>query len=282
MSFCIFNQQRHRADVTQNTTTSPMLLRKLQPKRRQTKTTMRIYQTLLALALIHLIACNSNNNSTTKLNEFDTTVSPTDIKPSSIPISKDTLTKLQNKNSVTVGPLTLKFGKFSQAKEFIFDRYPTYSGTEWRLYTAERGNKYLIANVDITSTDKDPNLPCIFLYKFDNGSLSYVGTFDFKLYRWEDYATYLGNYHDNHNDFKYQSTVKFSIGYQEEETTLNGSPLFVLVKKENTIYRTEERFDNPPVSYSSSPCSLTGYTSLDTKSLGDFEVVAILNKDKLK
>jgi len=30
MSFCIFNQQRHRADGTQNTATSPMLQRWLQ------------------------------------------------------------------------------------------------------------------------------------------------------------------------------------------------------------------------------------------------------------
>lgn len=243
---------------------------------------MRILQTTIIATLILLISCTGNNSSTTKTNQFDTTVSMSNIKPSSIPISKDTLAKYQPKNSVTVGPLTLKFGKFSQSKEFIFDRYPTYSGTEWRLYTAERGNKYLISNVDITSSDKDPNLPCIFLYKFDNGSLNYVGTFDYKLYHWEDYATYLGNYHDNHNDFKYQSTVKFSIGYQEEETTLTSSALLVLVKKQNTIYRSEDRFGNPPVNYSSSDCSTTGYNSLDNELFKDFEVIAILNKDKIK
>ena len=53
MSFCIFNQQRHRADGTQNTATSPMLQR--------TKFTMRRL-TFIFLIFLCGISCNHTKN----------------------------------------------------------------------------------------------------------------------------------------------------------------------------------------------------------------------------
>ncbi len=244
---------------------------------------MKLLNTIAVISvLIIFSSCTSNSNSNISISELDSAANKSYTKSEQPNIPKDSLLKLSGKSKVSVGPLAIQFEKFAQSKQFIFDRYPTYSGTEWRLYTAERGNKYLTSNIEITSSEKEPLLPCIFLYKYDNGSLIYVGTFDYKLYHWEDYATYLGNYHDNHNDFKYQTTVKFSIGFQVDEKMLMSSTLLVLLKKQNSIERSEDRFENPPVQYSASNCITPDYNSLNSDFLKDFEVVALINKDKIK
>ena len=64
----------------------------------------------------------------------------------------NSLLKLPVKNTIVVGPLTMTFGKFSQAKEFEFERYPGES----QARNAIRGKKYMTANVDIGSKDKKP------------------------------------------------------------------------------------------------------------------------------
>ena len=93
--------------------------------------------------------------------------------------------------------------------------------------------------------------------------MSLEGTFRTEFNRWEDYATYLGNYHDSHNDFAKVNSVKFKLGLQVSDEKLN-KPYAIVLMKENVLARHYERFDNPPVSYVGS----ADYPS--TLSLSDF------------
>ena len=74
------------------------------------------------------------------------------------------------------------------------------------------------------------------------------GTFMTKFARWSDYGSYLGNYHDNINDFAKTSSVRFKLGCEVSEDVVR-KPYALVLKKENTLTRNTEKFENPPVSY---------------------------------
>lgn len=132
----------------------------------------------------------------------------------------------------------------SIGKTFTFD----YRSDEWTYREADRGTKYISAAMSVTSTDHDPNLPQLAVYKIEGGDMVYVGSFDTEFARWEDYGTYLGNYHDSRNDFAKVSTVKFKVGVQISDDVLS-KPYAIVVKSENGLTSTYDRFKNPPKSY---------------------------------
>jgi hypothetical protein len=68
MSFCIFNQQRHQADVTQNTATSPMLQRYMPFKMTLAR------NSTLTLLLCTLFACNQTSKQSDNSKKIDTIV----------------------------------------------------------------------------------------------------------------------------------------------------------------------------------------------------------------
>lgn len=134
--------------------------------------------------------------------------------------------------------------KMSISKTFVFDAY----GDQWFYRDADRGTKFVTSAMSVTSTAKDPRLPQLAVYKVDGDKLTYVSVLETQFARWEDYGSYLGNYHDSGNDFQKVSTVRFKVGVQVEDEILSG-PFAVVVKKENALVRTTDRFANPPVSY---------------------------------
>ena len=138
----------------------------------------------------------------------------------------------------------ITLSKMSISKTFVFDAY----GDQWFYRDADRGTKFVTSAMSVTSTAKDPRLPQLAVYKVDGDKLTYVSVLETQFARWEDYGSYLGNYHDSGNDFQKVSTVRFKVGVQVEDEILAG-PFAVVVKKENALVRTTDRFANPPVSY---------------------------------
>jgi hypothetical protein len=104
---------------------------------------------------------------------------------------------LKESTSVVIDDITLKFNTVNTGQRWIFDRY----GREWRYIGAERGEIFVLSNVSILSENKDPKLPPISIYKISEGSLSLIGTMNYRFSKWEDYASYLGNDADYGNDF---------------------------------------------------------------------------------
>lgn len=168
---------------------------------------------------------------------------------------------------------TVELSSISVGNTFTFDSY----GDSYFYRTADRGNKYITAVMKITSKDKDPELPQLAIYSISGDIMSKAGNFDIEFARWEDYGTYLGNSHDDGNDFAKTSSVRFKIGEEVSEDIVKG-PYALIMKKENGLIRYYDRFKNPPVSY-------TGYVSYPstlkledfTKERSEFILVKIAN-----
>lgn len=183
---------------------------------------------------------------------------------------------LKEVSTVEVFYNKITVGQFSTAQTFTFDAY----GDSWHLFTADRGNKYISARITITSTDKDPKLPVFYAYRISEDKLICEGSFRLRFARWEDYATYLGNYNDNSNDFSKTATIPFKIGIEVSDEVAS-SPLVIICRKQNCMTRDYDRFANPPVSYSiGSGCTYDATLTLDDLKKG-YAVVKILNKNKL-
>jgi hypothetical protein len=183
---------------------------------------------------------------------------------------------LTETSTVSAGNVTLKFNSVSTGGNFAFDRYDN----RWSYRDAERGEVYVLANISVTSKIKEPELPPMSVYKNENGSLSLIGTLEYKFYRWEDYSSYLGNDADYGNDFAHTATIKFSCGLSISKEDIENNVVFVVVKKENCFLRSTERFANPPVSYISSGCNMKSTLKVEDFDK-DYVLVKIFNKNKL-
>ena len=183
---------------------------------------------------------------------------------------------LKENTSVNAGSVTVRFNSINTGQQWVFDNY----GDEWRYRSAERGEKYVLSKVSISSDNKDPELPPIGVYRMTNGALSLIGTMSYEFSRWDDYSSYLGNDHDFKNDFAHTKTISFSLGLSVSNESINNEAVFVVVKKENCFYRSTDRFGNPPVSYKSSGCNLKSTLTVDDFDK-DYVVVKIFNKNKI-
>ena len=170
---------------------------------------------------------------------------------------------LKPKTKVTIGYNTVTFGSFKVGTKFIHDVYPTYTGSSWYEHTADRGNKYISCDMDVTSTSKEPDIPTLAFYEIQGDKLVKKGDFWIQMGRWRDYGTYLGNENDLGNDFSKVSTVKFKLGLELQDATFS-KPYIIVLRKANTQSRHYNRYDNPPISYSGS----AGYPS--TLNIDDF------------
>jgi hypothetical protein len=151
---------------------------------------------------------------------------------------------ITQKSTFKIDYNTVALSSISIGKTFTFD----YRSDEWTYREADRGTKYISAAMSVTSTDHDPNLPQLAIYKIEGGEMIYVESFDTEYARWEDYGTYLGNYHDSRNDFAKVSTVKFKVGVQISDGVLS-KPYAIVVKSENGLTSSYDRYKNPPKSY---------------------------------
>lgn len=182
---------------------------------------------------------------------------------------------LKTQLKVNINYNTVTFSGISVGNKFIHDVYPTYTGSEWREHTADRGNKYITAAMDVTSTSKNPDIPTLAFYSIHGSNLSLEGTFRVDMARWSDYGTYLGNEPDLRNDFSKVSTVKFKLGCELSEDVFS-KPYIVVLKKANTQIRNEERMRNPPIYYfgdAGYPQSL----NIDDFNDGNFVAIKIAN-----
>ena len=167
-------------------------------------------------------------------------------------------------------------GAFSIAKTFTFDAYDD----RYFYSTADRGNKYISARISITSKEHDPKLPVFYVYRIVGDKLEYENNFTLRFARWEDYATYLGNYNDNSNDFSKTSTIPFKIGVEVSDK-IASEPLVILCKRQNCMIRNYDRFSNPPVSYSlGGGCTYDTALTIEDLKKG-YSVVGVLNRNKL-
>jgi hypothetical protein len=89
----------------------------------------------------------------------------------------------------------------------------------------------------------------------------------FEFVRWSSYATFLGNYHDDGNDFAHTASIKFSMGLQVDNGAIS-KPLYIVASSIGCANRSSNRFGNPPVSYYTYDCDKAAPSVLHA---GDFK-----------
>ncbi len=165
------------------------------------------------------------------------------------------------------------FSNVSIGNTFIHDSYDD----RYFYNTADRGNVFVTATMSVTSTSKDPKIPTLAVYSIVGNTMKLEETMLIEFARWKDYGTYLGNYHDNGNDFSKTSTVKFKLG-TEVSKDVTKTAYAVVLKKNNCMTREYDRFNNPPISYSGSS-NYPSTLKLDdfTREDSEYAVIKIAN-----
>lgn len=179
-------------------------------------------------------------------------------------------------NNIEFDKMVVKFNSITPQSKWIFDNY----GNGYKYLESKRGERFITAQVTISSEDIKPLLPPIAVYKLVNNNLALIGTADYEFSKWENYSTYLGNHHDTKNDFEYTKSISFSIGYAMNSDVLSNEIIFLVIKKEGCFTRVSKRLNNPPVYYSSVDCNLKMFLTLDDFEK-DYELIKIFNKSKM-
>lgn len=151
---------------------------------------------------------------------------------------------IAEQTTIKIGYNTVTFSNITIGKNYIHDSYDD----RYFYNDADRGSKYISVLMAVKSEDHDPNIPQLATYSIIGDKMHLVGCFRTEFNRWEDYGTYLGNYHDSHNDFAKVNTVKFKLGLQMSDEKLS-KPYAIVLMKKNALVRRYEQFRNPPVYY---------------------------------
>lgn len=154
------------------------------------------------------------------------------------------LKALKVNSTITGDEATITLSSVTQAGRWISDAHDS----QYHYRDAEKGSAFIIARVKAASTNKDPSLPGVALYRSEGAVLRKVASFGYEFVRWKDYGSYLGNYSDYGNDFAHTNAIPMTIGADAEVANLK-RPLFLVATKEGCYKRDYERFRNPPVSY---------------------------------
>ncbi|MBK6592769.1 MAG: hypothetical protein IPG23_08495 [Burkholderiales bacterium] len=163
-------------------------------------------------------------------------------------------------------------------KQFVFDRY----GDRYHFLNADRDHKFVVIGLSATAEKGvgDPELPGFALYWADGKQLRKIDNFDLRFARWEDYATYLGNYGDSRNDFAKTATVPFAIGAHGSDERLANRPLYVVATTHGCQKRQYKRFHQPPEYYVAECADLAETLSLASFSTGQGKLTLVRRIDK--
>lgn len=148
--------------------------------------------------------------------------------------------------------------------QWSFNNY----GNQYEYRSAERGSRYITAKVIYSSKNKDPRLIPLIVYASNGGELKLLGVMGFEFVQWEEYATFLGNYHDNGNDFAHTARIRFSMGLQVPSENIS-KPLYIVASSIGCAERHSDRFGNPPVSYMTYSCDTAAPKTLNVNDFKD-------------
>ncbi|WP_455922661.1 hypothetical protein [Pseudomonas putida] len=143
-----------------------------------------------------------------------------------------------------------------------------HHGDEYEYRSAERGSRYVTASVTYSSKSKDPKLAPLVVYASNGGELKRIGVMGFEFVSWSSYATFLGNYHDDANDFAHTASIRFSMGLQVPDEAIS-KPLYIVASSSGCAERDSDRFGNPPVRYMTYACDSAAPETLHASDFSD-------------
>lgn len=181
---------------------------------------------------------------------------------------------LKTSSKVSIDYNTVSISGISVGGQFVHDVYGTYSDDRISE-TADRGNKFITAEMSITSTSKNPNIPTFAVYSIKGDKLYLEGTCKIEMARWSGYDTYVGLENDNNNDFSKVGTIKFKLGCELSESVFS-TPYIVVLKLANTQIRQYNKMGKPAVFYSGT-AEYPNMLNIDNFNNGDYVAIKIAN-----
>jgi len=173
--------------------------------------------------------------------------------------------------TATIDYNKIELSNISIGNTFTHDSYDD----RYFYNTADRDNKYISVAMKVTSSSKEPKLPQLAVYTVSGDKMNLVETFRTEFARWNDYGSYLGNYHDNGNDFAKTSSVRFKLGAEVSQEILK-KPYAIVMMNANVLTREYDKWENPPVSYVGSG-SYPSILSLENFTAGNYTLVKLAN-----
>lgn len=135
-------------------------------------------------------------------------------------------------------------------RRWTFDSY----GEGWRFLDAEKDKKLLVARLNVSSKQKEPNLFGIAAYVADGPKLVRVGTARYRFARWSSFGAFLGTQADYRNEFSHSWRIPFTVGVQVKDEDLKRGPIYLVASREGCNQRHYDRFGQPPVLYLPGKC----------------------------
>lgn len=188
---------------------------------------------------------------------------------------------LKEAKSVDINDITVHAISVATGRIWTYDGHGDGYVYSYYQSEAERGATYVFARFSISAKSKNPELPPMALYRIDGDKMEFVSHLSYRFRRWEQYGTYLGNYHDSGNDFAYSSTIAFTAGYEVNLEAFEQYPHVVVVQRKQCVDRRRNPRDTPEISYG------YGLRCATAKSLSladfdnDYAVIKMFNKSKL-
>jgi hypothetical protein len=182
-------------------------------------------------------------------------------------------------NNLEATDVDVRIRRVTTTRRWVIDRY---SG-RYHYREADKDKRWVVIDFVASSDEKDPELPTFAAYAIHEGYASVKGTATIEFYRWSDYGAYLGNYHDNRNDFAKRDEVWFTAGIPIDEEDAQ-KPLYIGMFDGQCFKREYDRFEQPPVSYKRNLGGDSGCTSPDLEIdelLEETEPVQVLNRYEL-
>lgn len=154
------------------------------------------------------------------------------------------------KKSVDIGDATLKIMNSIKGRKWRFDRYPP---GRWYERESDKDAQYIYIDYEITSKAKTVKLPALMAFSICD-TFDFIGVLGTEFFKWEDFGSYLGNYHDSGNDFSKRDTVKFTSGIEVSNETLKTSTVLIAALKEPCLVQRNKRFRKPPLYFAEQGC----------------------------
>jgi hypothetical protein len=187
---------------------------------------------------------------------------------------------------VILDDLELTFSNIEFSKRAISNR----CGSTYQYRgPAERGNTFLVADLNIKSKIKNPLLPCMYIYLIDdNNNLELVshGAVQYSFYKWDDTSTFNGLEHDYNNDFRYTEEINFSIaslllgnyhdGYGIPKDLNKVNLVLLMHKNDSKVYKKKYEGEAPPYRYLTSDCGIKYNLTLE-EAKKEFYFIEILS-----
>lgn len=183
---------------------------------------------------------------------------------------------LKPTSSPSLNGITLKKETVALGKRWTFDAYDD----SYHYREAERGERLLVLRATVQSTDKNPSLPEVAIYKVDGSRLTKVRHMDYEFRRWSGHGQYIGLYHDYANDFAHSKTIPFNLGVSISEE-LSRSP-FAVVFTGQMCHRRDSKIGQPEVvySYDYTGCKSKDELVADDFTTGPYRIIEFFNKPK--